>query len=759
MKQKILLLLSIAIMTVSLSSWSQTPNDYKPDSSVPKLIYTDPAAGIEDRVEDLLKRLTLEEKIRLLHGDVVGVNAPPAGRFFGAGVERLNIPQLQFLDGRQGLRMFDAKGSGHNQTTGQFQSEGLVLTTALPSTLAMSCSWDMDLAHAFGELLANEMLGVQRQVLFAPMINLIRTPLNGRNFENLGEDPFLAGQTAAAYIRGIQQKNVAACACLLVANDYESNRHYTSSDMDLRTLREIHNLPYEMAVREGKVWTMMSSNSLLNGLHIAHNAKIQQEIMKDEVGFDGVMLTDWRAAYYAVDAAFGGTDMTTGICAYVFGDGKLLQAVKDGIVPESLIDDKARRVIRLKIRTGIFNPEMLEKGAVDSEEHRALARRIGSEGMVLLKNEGNLLPLNLKKHQNIMITGPGAEIVAKGTGSGNVNSFINVTPLEGLQAALKGNANLINVPYMTGDSYAYEDFTELEKNAKTADVVLFFATSPRYSEGSVLADMEMPHRQADAIASLIKSNKNVVVVLMTGSAISVEPWADDVPAILGSWFAGQATGHAIADVLLGKFNPGGKLSFTMARQLNDYPVHHFNEWPARLILDEAPRDLPMEPELRKAIHAYSGEYKEGVFVGHRWFDEQNITPRFEFGYGLSYTSFSMKALQVSDMGDHLKISCTVKNTGKRAGSEVVQVYVAPPESSVPRPQKELKGFTKVQLEKGEKKKVEITIPVSLLSYYHVDGKNWKLEAGEYGIHVGNSSRSILLRGKVQFDQNREFERY
>jgi beta-glucosidase len=724
-----------------------------------KEIYLDPEADLEVRVEDLLQRLTLEEKVRLLHGDVVPPRAPPAGRFFGAGVERLNIPQLEFLDGRQGLRMFDAKGVGHNQSTGKFQSEGLVLTTALPSTLSLSCTWDPDLAYAFGGVLANEMLGVGKEVIFAPMINLIRTPLNGRNFENMGEDPLLAGKTAAAYIRGIQAKNVAACACLLVANDYESNRHYTSSDMDLRTLREIHNLPYEMAVREGKVWTMMSSNSLLNGIHIAHNAFIQQEVMKDEVGFDGVMLTDWRAAYDAVDAAFGGTDMTTGICAYVFGDGRLLKAVKDGIVPESLIDEKARRVIRLMIRTGILNPEILDEGAVDSEEHRTLARRLGSEGMVLLKNDGDLLPLDLKSLQTIMVTGPGAEMVAKGTGSGNVNSFVNVTPLEGLQSAVEGRANLVNVSYNLETDGCPDAFQPLVKSAGSADAVIFFATSPRYSEGSVLADMEMPYRQAEAITALVRANKNVIVVLMTGSAISVEPWADEVPAILGSWFAGQATGDAIADVLLGKFNPGGKLSFTMARELNDYPVHHHGEWPAKLVIDEAPRDLPPEPELRRAIHAYSGEYREGVFVGHRWFEKNSIDPRFEFGYGLSYTTFSMKGLKVKQINDKLVISCTVKNTGKRAGSEVVQVYVAPPASDVPRPLKELKGFSKVRLDRGEKKSVEITIPVSSLAYYNVDGKNWKVEAGEYGILVGNSSRNILLKEVVTLTDEREFDSY
>jgi beta-glucosidase len=751
-----IILLSITLASVPMSACPQTISKPKPVASTSEFIYADRNAPLEARVEDLLKRLTLEEKIRLLHGDIMHTPGAPGERFYAGGVERLNIPKITFLDGRQGVRTFDKLNRGYNKGIGEVIPEGLIQTTALPSTLSISCSWDMDIVSSYGELLANEMLGVKRHVLFAPMINLIRTPLNGRNFENLGEDPFLAGQTAVAYIQGVQKKNVAACGCLLVANDYESNRHWTSSNMDERTLREVHMLPYEMAAREGKVWTMMSANSLLNGIHCAHNAELQQSLLKDEIGFDGVMLTDWRAAYYAVDAALGGTDMTTGICAYVFGDGKLLQAVKDGLVPEALIDDKARRVIRLMIRTGVLNPEMLEEGAIDSEEHRAIARRLGSEGMVLLKNEGSLLPLNPDNMRNLVVMGPGATTVAKGTGSGNVISKLNVTPLEGLREALTGTTELTHVPYTALEETLSET---ADKTTENADAVIFFATSAHYSEGTSLTSMELPDAQNEAINRLSKINKNLIVVLMTGSAVLVEPWVDDVPAILGAWFAGQSTGHSIADVLLGKFNPGGKLSFTMAKKIEDYPVHHFGEWPAKLILDEAPRELPEQPELRKAIHGYSGEYKEGVFVGHRWFEEKNIEPRFEFGYGLSYTNFEMSRLRLRQTNDSITITCSVKNTGDRAGSEVVQVYVSPPESSVPRPKKELKGFRKVHLEKGEKQKVEITIPVSRLTYYNATGKNWKLEAGDYGIHLGNSSRNIVLSGRLKYNQVRIFEKY
>ncbi len=731
--------LILVIIMLSVSSCSRHGNNSQHSQTGSVEVYLNPDVDIETRVEDLLKRLTLEEKIRLLHGNVTDNSAD---RFYAAGVERLNIPPIAMLDGRQGVRTFDG-----------------TLTTALPSTLSLSCTWDENAARTFGGLLAEEILAVNRNLLLAPMINLVRTPLNGRNFENLGEDPYMAGRMAVAYIQGVQDKYVGACACLLVANDYESGRHYTSSNMDDRTLREVHMLPYEMAARDGKVWSMMSANSLLNGIHCAHNKTLLQEIMKDEIGYDGVILTDWRAAYDAVPAALAGTDMTTGFCAYVFGDGKLLEAVREGQVPESLIDDKARRVIRLCIRCGVLNPELQEKGSLDTEEHRAIARRLGAEGMVLLKNEKGILPLDPDKMKRILLAGPGLEVVAKGGGSGDVHTRVNITPLEGLRSALEGKVELIPVPFNTNEESNEADFPVLEVSARSADAVIFFALSGAYSEGRSLKTMDLPYNQAKAIDILVRVNRNIIVVLMSGSAASVEPWADKVPVILGAWYAGQATGDAIADILTGKVNPGGKLSFTMARKLDDYPVHAFGEWPARLIIDEPPQGVTRDPAKRKVIHAYTGEYKEGVFVGHRWFDENKIKPRYEFGYGLSYTTFEFSDMILDVDKKSIKIECKVKNTGPRSGSEVVQVYISPPESSVPRPPCELKGFLKVFLEEGEEQKVEISIPKSLLSYYHVEGGNWKLEAGEYGILVGNSSRNILLENKVKFSKDREFERF
>lgn len=345
-------------------------------------IYKDSSAPVEARVDDLLKRLTLEEKANICHGN-----------FTSGGVPRLGIGPLLMLDGRQGLRPVD--------------DDRGTKTTLLPCALNLSCTWDVEAAREFGGVLAEEMLAFKRHVLLAPMLNLVRSPLAGRNFENFGEDPLLTGEIGAAYIKGVQDKGVGACACLLVANDCEQRRHFTSSNMTTRTLRELHIIGYEMAAREADVWTMMSGNNLYNGVYCAQNRNLIQGLMKDEFGYDGVMITDWRAAYETVPTALAGTDMATGICSYVFGNGNLLKAVKAGDVPESLLDEKARRVLRLYVRSGVLDLQGRPAGALDSPAHREAARRLASEGMVLLKNERGALPLEPGKVRRILVTGPG----------------------------------------------------------------------------------------------------------------------------------------------------------------------------------------------------------------------------------------------------------------------------------------------------------------------------------------------------------------
>ncbi len=702
---------------------------------------------IEQRVEELLGKLTLEEKADLCHG-----------AFLSGGVPRLGIPQLAMLDGRQGVRpLGELKGTK---------------TTLLPCTLTLACAWDEKAAEEFGRVLAEEMLTLNQHVLLAPMINLVRSPLAGRNFENFSEDPFLAGKITAAYVRGVQSKKVGACSCLVVANDCEHRRHFTSSNMDERTLRETHLLPTELSFRDAGVWTMMSGNNLLNGTHCAHNRRLLQEIVKDQIGFDGVMITDWRAAYDTVPAALAGTDMTTGVCGYVFGNGNLLAAVKSGQVPMSVLNDKVRRILRLYIRCGVLDPKSRPKGELDSPKHREAARRLGAQGIVLLKNQNNLLPIDPANVRNILVTGPAADIVLQGGGSGNVPAAVQITPLQGLQSVYAVTHLPYSIPLqprIVKGAIEWEqaarggikrtnvvtDAATLTKSAKTSDAVIFVAAGVMASEGRDLLDMELPGGQVEAIATLAKANPKIVVVLVANGAVTLDPWLANVPALLAAHYAGQATGDALADVLTGKVNPAGKLSYTFAKRLADYPCHALGEWPAKLVLDKDPVDPGRKPEERKATRAFDTEYNEGVFIGYRWFDEKKIEPQFPFGHGLSYTTFELSGLKA----DARRVSCVVKNTGKRAGAEVVQVYVAPPKSSVPRPPKELKGFAKVVLRPGESKRVEIALRPSAFAFYDVATNKWKAEAGQYEIQVGCSSRDIRLRATTTLAADRLVERY
>jgi beta-glucosidase len=704
------------------------------------------SATIEQRVEDLLGKLTLEEKADLCHGG-----------FLSGGVARLGIPQLAMLDGRQGLRPVDKKGTR---------------TTLLPGTLALACAWDEQSAEEFGGVLAEEMLALDQHVLLAPMINLIRSPLAGRNFENFSEDPFLAARITAAYVRGVQRQKVGACSCLVVANDCEHRRHFTSSNMDERTLREVHLLPTELSFRDAGVWTMMSGNNLFNGVHCAHNRRLLQEIVKNQIGFDGVMITDWRAAYDTVPSALAGTDMTTGFCKYVFGNGNLLAAVKSGQVPMSLLDDKVRRILRLYVRCGVLDPNSRAKGELDSSKHREAARRLGAQGIVLLKNQNHSLPLDPAKVRNILVTGPAADIVLQGGGSGNVPAAVQVSPVQGLQSVFAVTHLPFNIPLQprivkgaieweqagqkgSKRTNVVTDIATLTKSAQTSDAVIFVAAGVMASEGRDLLDMELPGGQAEAIAALAKANPKTVVVLVANGAVTLDPWLANVPALLAAHYAGQATGDALADVLTGKVNPAGKLSYTFAKRLDDYPCHALGEWLAKLVLDKDPVNPGMKPEERKATRAFDTEYKEGVFVGYRWFDEKKIEPQFPFGHGLSYTTFELSDLKA----DARRVSCVVKNTGKRDGAEVVQVYIAPRKSSVPRPPKELKGFAKVVLRPGESRRVEIALRPSALAFYDVAMQKWKADAGDYEIQVGCSSRDIRLRAKTTLPTDQLVERY
>ena len=728
--------------------------------------FRDAALPVEQRAEDLLGRLSLEEKVFLCHGND---GKKPEERFVSGGVARLGIPPIRFLDGRVGVRTFDKSPR-----------------TALPCTLSLSCAWDLEAARDYARVLAGEMQASGAQVLFAPGLNLMRDSRGGRNFEYLGEDPFLCGIIGTEYIKELQSRRIAGCAVILVANDCERLRHMTSSNLSERTLREMHFRPFEMAVREGGVWTAMAANSLVNGVHAAANRPLLQTLLKDRVGFDGVVLSDWRAAYDTAPSALAGLDMTTGICAYVFGDGNLLRAVRDGSVSQALLDDKARRIIRLYIRTGLLDspaPAMAKPG-MNLPAHAETARRLAAEGMVLLKNDRDLLPLDVNKIKSLAVTGPGATYVAFGVGSGRVFAPHMTTPLDGLKQFVKdkaggrgereGKADIFHFawtgpqPGRRGEKFAFPAAPEITDAARArlaaADAIVFCAVDAPHGESTDLDDIKLPGGQVEAIRALAAINPHVIVVLQIGQPVLLKDVAGDanVPSILVAWYAGQETGSAIADIIFGAVNPSGKLSSTFARVMEDYPCEALKLWPPKIIVSAKDRPLnagSTNPAERKALHAVDANYDEGVFIGYRWLDRQGAEPLFVFGHGLSYTKFSMSGCELlkNGSGDSLRVACVVTNIGKRAGSEVAQVYVAPPapakgvniELARARPVRELKGFARVTLQPGESRRVEIALPRDALCRYDEEKSGWVVDAGEYNIEVGVSSRDIKARLPVK----------
>jgi beta-glucosidase len=741
----------IILAATSASAASNKPSNKNAGLS----IWLNPEVPVEQRIDDLLKRLTLEEKIRLCHGNVLKRQSKSGKniRFSAGGIERLGIGQISLLDGRQGIRSFNKQ---HR-------------TTALPCTLSLSSTWDPALASAFGRLLAEELLAIDRHVLLGPCMNLMRSPIYGRNFENFGEDLYLSGVTAVNYIRGVQEMNIGACACIFVANEMERFRHYTSSNLNDRTLREMSLLPFEMAIKDGSVWSLMAANNLVNGIHNAHNQRLVQDIVKDEFGFDGVVITDWRAAYLTKETALAGIDMATGICAYVFGDGNLLSAVKSNEVPESLIDEKVRRILRLYLRTGVIGPMKRAKGTLDCPEHRKTARSLAAQGMVLLKNDNNLLPLNKEKIKQVLVVGPAAMQVPSGRGSGHVNPPFEITPLAGIRKALQGSIKVTYVPWgqktvkdeKLGSKKVHIlpgqlDMKAAIKAAGKADVVLFIARDESHGEGRDRESLDLPYNQARAISELAEVNPNIVVSLLCGGPVSLEPWADRVPAILVGWYAGQSTGDALADVLTGKVNPGGKLPCTFGKRLKDYPCHALGVWPARLLLDKTPKKTGIWPNERFVLHAYDTDYKEGVFMGYRWFDEKRIQPRFPFGHGLSYTTFDIANAGVKVASKKVSqslvtVAVKLTNTGNRRGSEVVQVYLGDLKASVPRPPRELKGYRKVTLDPGETSTVTIDLDSRAFAFWSQAGNEWSVEPGEFVIAVGSSSRDIAYQKMIELE--------
>ena len=710
-------------------------------------VYLDPSKPLEERVQDALSRMTLEEKVALTHAQ---------SKFSSAGVPRLGIPELWHTDGPHGIRPevlwdeWDQAGWTNDSCT------------AFPALVNLAATWDRELSRLYGDCIGEEARYREKDILLGPGINMGRTPLNGRTFEYMGEDPYLAGQLVVPYIQGVQSNGVAACVKHFAMNNQEVRRTATSSNVDDRTMYEIYLPAFEAAVKEGGAWAIMGSYNLYNNQFNCHNKRLLCDILKGEWGFDGVVVSDWggcrdddEAAAYGLDIEMGTwTNGLRGAASDSYANYHLarpyLERLRDGRASVEGLDDKASRVLRTIFRTSMGEQHF---GSFNSPEHYAAARKIAAEGLVLLKNDG-ALPLQIPQGGKLLVVGENAyKMMVVGGGSSNLKTKYEIIPLDALHEAFDGKASVVWERGYVGDTttdynkvVTGQDLSENRSAsqlladaiaaASDADCILYIGglnkSSGQDNEGTDRADIVLPYGQDELIEALAATGKKMVVVNISGSPVAM-PWASKVNAIVQGWYGGSESGHALVDVLTGAVNPSGKLPFTMPIALADGPLKTERQYPG------------IKEEGKKWWQEY---YDEGVFIGYRWYSSKNVPVQYPFGYGLSYTTFDISGVSVKRAGDGFKVSAAVKNTGSVPGAEVVQLYVSDVESSVERPVKELKGFEKVYLQPGESRKVQFTLDRRALSFFDADSHAWVAEPGEFRALVGTSSEDI--RGEVSF---------
>ena len=726
-------------------------------------IYLDESKNIEERIEDALSRMTLDEKIAVIHAQ---------SKFSSAGIKRLGFPDFWTDDGPHGVRP-DVLWDEWEQA-GQTNDS----CVAFPALSCLAATWNPQMARLYGESLGEEALYRNKAMILGPGVNIYRTPLNGRNFEYMGEDPWLASRMVVPYVQGLQSKGVAACVKHYALNNDEDFRHQVNVIVDDRTLHEIYLPAFRAAVTEGHAWGIMGAYNLYRNQHNCHNDILLNQILKRDWQFDGVVVSDWGGAHNTEEAIKNGLDLEFGTWTDGLTMGKTnaydnyyladayKRLIREGKYTERELNDKVRRVLRLFFRTTMNKHKGY--GFLCSESHYEVARSIAEEGIVLLKNDKvktkkngaamSLLPLRLDEAKRILVVGENAiKMMTVGGGSSSLKAQFEILPLDGLRKAI---GNKVKIDYARGyvgdtvQSYngvtvgrsLYETRTadvlrnEAVEKAKGADYVIFFGGLNKSNfqdcEGHDRKQYGLPYGQDELVEALLTVNKNFVFVNISGNAVAM-PWMSRVPAIVQGWFLGSETGEALANVLLGVVNPSGKLPFTWSATLNEVPAHRLNAYPG---IWRTQHDIIDE------------EYKEGLFVGYRGVDKFKTKPLFAFGHGLSYTSFALgKAIaDKSEMTREDKISFTlsVTNTGSCAGSEVVQLYVSDVKSSLPRPLKELKAFKKVFLQPGETQNVMLTIDVNALSFYDDSKQNWVAEPGDFMALIGTSSDH--LTSKVKF---------
>lgn len=713
-----------------------------------KPVYLDDTKNIEERVEDALSRMTTAEKVAILHAQ---------SKFSSRGVPRLGIPDLWTTDGPHGIRPevlwdeWDQAGWTNDSCV------------AFPALTALAATWNPEMSALYGRSIGEEALHREKDVLLGPGVNIYRTPLNGRNFEYMGEDPYLASRMVVPYVKSLQDCGVAACVKHYALNNNELNRHTSNVIVDDRTLYEIYLPAFKAAVQEGGAWSIMGAYNLYDNEHLCHNKRMLNDILKGEWGFDGAVISDWGGTHDTAQAITNGLDLEFGSWTNGLSDGTsnaydnyylaapYLRMLAEGKADQATLDDKARRVLRLIFRTAMNRHKPV--GAICSEAHYDAARRIGNEGIVLLKNEGNLLPIPAGKPVKILVVGENAvKMMTVGGGSSSLKVQREVSPLDGLRNAVgadavveyaRGYVGDVSGEYngvVTGQNLADnrpadELVAEAVAKAKDADYVVFVGglnkSAGQDCEDSDRASLSLPYGQDAVIEALAKANRNLIVVNISGNAVAM-PWIKEVPAVVQAWFLGSEAGNSIADILLGKANPSGRLPMTFPVRLEDVAAHALGGYPG---------------VKRDGEDIWDVEYKDGILVGYRWHDTKKIKPLFPFGHGLSYTTFSYGKPVVDrkeiDKDGRLTITVPVTNTGAREGAETVQLYITDVKAPVLRPAKELKGFCKVDLLPGQTKDVTFTVDAGDLAYFDDARHEWATHPGKYQAHIASSSASVL----------------
>jgi len=700
---------------------------------------------MEKRIEKLIKKMTLEEKVGLLHGN---------SKFYVAGVERLGIPEWSLSDGPHGVR---AEINRHDWAYAGWTNDS---ASYFPTGTAFAATWNPELAYRRGEVLGEEARWRKKDVLLGPGVNIIRSPLCGRNFEYMSEDPYMNSVLAVAYIKGLQSRDVACSVKHFAVNNQETNRTTVDVECSERALREIYLPAFKAAVQEGGALTVMAAYNKFRGEFCAENNYLVRKILRNEWGFDGVYVTDWGAAHSTVPSMEAGLDLEMGTLIDKYEDwyyaNPLIEAVKSGKIPMSLVDEKVGDVLRVMIKTNVLDPKKrFGPGSMNTKEHQQATYDAAAEAIVLLKNQNNLLPLDFSSIKSLAVIGDNATRKHSNGGlSSEIKAVYEVTPLEALRAKwgdkvdirfAQGYEKLSTFVEGSNNGQSSGTFSsktqesdallkEAVEVARTSDVALLVCglNHDYDTESFDRLNMDIPYGQVELIQEVVKANPRTIVVMIAGSPLNMAAVDICSPAIVWAWFNGMEGGNALVDVLSGKVNPSGKMPFTTPVSLDQSPAHALGNFPGR--------DLKVN-------------YEEDILVGYRWFDTKGLPVVYPFGYGLSYTTFNYSNLNTDkktyDQADTIQATFTLTNTGDREGAEVAQLYVSDPVCSVMRPVKELKGFKKVFLKPGESRRITLDIPVSSLAFYSEAQSQFVVEPGEFILQLGASASDIKQRISVE----------